>query len=71
MKCEIIETRISIENDEVTVYGLEFISNNNILKRVENIFYEYDKIINLKKLINDNYVDIGQIDYVIEDYLIN
>ncbi len=71
MKCEIIETKIYIENEEVTVYGLEFISNNNILKRIENIFCEYDKIIELRKIINDNHVDIRQIGYIIEDYLID
>ncbi len=72
MCCKIIETRIFIENEEVTVYGLEFISENNtVLKRIENIFCEFNKAEELKELINSNDIDISQIDYVIEDFLIN
>ena len=72
VKCEVVTTKIDCDGQQVTVYGLDFYKDNEVVpfKTVKDLFVELNMAQKLKKSIESSDVEEEHIDNIIEDSLI-
>jgi hypothetical protein len=68
-RAEISESKISVDDKEITVYGIRFFTGKNLICEYHDITDDKDRILFLCSLFDEYDVDPSHIDDIVSDFV--